>query len=155
MVYCDTSLFIRMLLPGDLRARAQSAGEKITGQMGFIPISNLARFETIQAIRFDVWRNKSDKTKGISSGAAESALNLFLAEIGSTFHLVSPTWDNVFAQAELLSRSTADKGWRTVDMLHVAAATASGAVEFYSFDRSQNLLAKEQGLKTPLLNHSL
>jgi len=151
MVYGDTSLFVRMLLPGGMQSKAKSAAEKITAQLGFVPISSLARFETIQAIRFEAWRNKADKTKGIPLVRAEAALNLFLGEIGTTFHLVAPAWENAFAQAELLSRTTADRGWRTVDMLHVAAATASGATEFYSFDREQNLLAKEQGLKVPLL----
>jgi len=151
MVYCDTSLFMRMLLPGGLQSKAKNAAEKITTQFGFVPVSSLARFETIQAIRFEAWRNKADKTKGIPAAWAETALNLFLGEIGSTFHLVAPAWENVFAQAELLSRTTTEKGWRTVDMLHVAAATASGVTDFYSFDREQNLLAKEQGLKTPLL----
>jgi len=78
------------------------------------------------------------------------ALNLFLAEIGSSFQISALDLDAVLAQAELFTRSTPEKGWRTVDLIHVASATSVQSLEFFSFDEQQNQLANEQKLKTPL-----
>lgn len=58
------------------------------------------------------------------------------------------------AAAELFTRSTPQHGWRTVDLVHVATATSTQAMEFFSFDHRQNTLAKKQGLKVPLLGLS-
>ena len=120
----------------------------------FVPITSFTRFEVIQALRFEAWRYRNDRSKGLPADQVEGALNLFLAEIGSSFQLVPILWETVFAQAELFTRSTPEKGWRTVDLVHVATATSLQAAEFFSFDEQQNHLARGQRLKTPLLKPS-
>ena len=152
--YCDTSFFLRQLVPGSQRARAMQVAAELERRFGFVPITSFTRFEVIQALRFDAWRNRNDRSKGLPPDLVEAALNLFLAEIGSSFQLVPILWETVFAQAELFTRSTPEAGWRTVDLVHVATATSMQSAEFFSFDEQQNLLAGRQELKTPLLKTS-
>ncbi|MEW6303802.1 MAG: PIN domain-containing protein [Verrucomicrobiota bacterium] len=148
--YCDTSFFRRLLLPGKGHVEAEKSAEEIVSEFGFIPINSLTRLEVFQSIRFDVWRHASDRTRGLDAAAADVALNLFHAELGSTFLGVPVSWEAVLAQAELLTRQTPRQGWRTMDLLHVAVALNSGATHFYSFDSEQNALAKAEGMKVPL-----
>lgn len=148
--YCDTSFFRRRMMPGKFHAEASAAGLAIEGELGFIPLSSLARFEFVQGLRFDVWLHRADKSKGLPAAVADSVLNLFLAEVGGSFHLTLLDYEVVFAQAELLSRQTPVQGYRAPDILHVAAAASLGAEDFYSFDRKQSELANSQGMKTPL-----
>lgn len=56
--------------------------------------------------------------------------------------------DSFYATAEAISDAhTAQRGTRTLDVLHVAAATALGARTFLSFDSRQRLLAEHCGLR--------
>ena len=147
-VYCDTSfLFLRQLVPGNERAKAMQTAVELDRRHGFVPITSFTRFEVIQALRFEAWRYSNDRSKGLPLDQVESALNLFPAEIGSSFHLIPILWETVFAQAELLTRSTPERGWRNVDLVHVACATGMQATEFFSFDEAQNHLARQQRLK--------
>jgi predicted nucleic acid-binding protein len=154
IVYCDTSFFLRLLVPGNNRAKAMSSAAELERRFGFVPLTSFTRFEVIQALRFEAWRHRNDRNKGLPPAQTEAALNLFLAQIGSSFQLTPVLWETVLAQAELFTRSTPEKGWRTVDLVHVATATSTQAAEFFSFDEQQNRLAGEQGLKIPLLRAS-
>lgn len=150
-VYCDTSFFLRQLIPGNERTKAMQTAAELERRLGFVPLTSFTRFEVIQALRFEAWRHRNDRSKGLPPDQVEAALNLFLAEIGSSFRLIPILWETVFAQAELFTRSTPERGWRTVDLVHVASATGMQAAEFFSFDEQQNHLARQQILKTPLL----
>lgn len=56
-------------------------------------------------------------------------------------------WDDVFVRAEQLTQAhTARLGTRTLDIVHVAAASVLGATEFISFDTRQTALAQAAGL---------
>jgi predicted nucleic acid-binding protein len=151
-VYCDTSFFLHRMLPSPHRESAIRAAMDLEGRLGFVPITEFTRFESIQALRFEAWLHKNDRTKGFPYSQTEAALNVFLAEIGSLFRIQSADWPSVFKEAQRQSRTTPDKGWRTADLVHVACAVTDHALEFYSFDHKQNLLAASLGLKTPLLD---
>ncbi|MCI0541288.1 MAG: type II toxin-antitoxin system VapC family toxin [Verrucomicrobiales bacterium] len=148
--YCDTSFFLRQLVPENDRGRAMQTAVELERRLGFVPITSFTRFEVIQALRFEAWRYRNDRRKGLPPDQVEAALNLFLAEIGSSFQIIPIIWETVFAQAELFTRTTPEKGWRTVDLVHVASATSVQATEFFSFDQQQNHLAGQQRLKTLL-----
>jgi predicted nucleic acid-binding protein len=150
--YCDTSFIIGHLLRTPHRSKALAASAEVEKRLGFVPITEFTRFEIVQGLRFEAWRNKNDRTRGFSLSEIEPALNLFLAQIGSGFEIQAIQWAGVFVEAERMSRATPDHGWRMADLLHVATANLMHADEFYSFDRQQNLLATSQGLKTPLAN---
>ena len=56
--------------------------------------------------------------------------------------------DSFYATTEAISAAhTAKRGTRTLDVLHVAAATALGARTFLSFDSRQRLLAEHCDLR--------
>ncbi len=64
-VYCDTSFFLRQLVPGNDRAKAMQAAAEPERRLGFVPITSFIRFEVIQALRFEAWRNRNDRNKGL------------------------------------------------------------------------------------------
>jgi len=150
IAYCETSFFVRQLTVGPLREKANAVGDELEQRFGFIPISGLTRYECIQGLRFQAWLNQNDRAKGLPLVQVEAALNVFLSQLGSGFRISEIDWEASFEEAERLSKSTSSKGWRTIDVLHVAAAITSGAKEFYSFDFDQNEIAVVSGLKTPL-----
>src|SRR5438067_611150 len=121
-VYCDTSFFIRHLVPGADRTKATSAADELIERLGTVPITRFARFEVVQALRFEIWRNRKDRSQGLPAQQAEAALNLFLAEIGGSFQITTLEMETVLTEAERLTRSTPEKGWRTIDVIHVASA---------------------------------
>jgi predicted nucleic acid-binding protein len=152
--YCDSSFFLRQLLPSSLRTNAIQAAADLAKHLAFVPISSFTRFEVIQALRFEAWRNQNDRTKGLPATQVDSALNIFISEIGSAYRIVPVNWNVAFDRAEIITRNTPQYGWRTADILHVACALVSDAKAFYSYDYNQNLLASGEGLKTPLLKVS-
>ena len=61
---------------------------------------------------------------------------------------VSVAWSDVCRQADILSEKHMIKhGQRTIDLLHVASAQASGTRLFLSFDQRQCGLARAAGLR--------
>jgi predicted nucleic acid-binding protein len=60
--------------------------------------------------------------------------------------LSSSEWRIVFEELSL--RHSAKKGFRTYDILHVAAALCLGCDTFWSFDRKSRDLARLEGLAT-------
>jgi hypothetical protein len=151
--YCDSSFFFRQLLPSSTRISAIDQAAAITREYGFVPLSSFTKFEVIQALQFEAWRSRNDRTKGIPLAQVDAAINMFAAEVGLAYRIVQIEWDPVFARAELLTRATPEEGWRTLDLIHVAAAIVSGVTVFYS-DQEQNRLASREGLQTPLLTVS-
>lgn len=149
--YCDSSFFLRQFIPSAARASASDVAVEIAQRFGFVPLTSFTRVEVIQALRFEAWRNRNDRSKGLPALQVDAALNLFVAEIGSAYRVSEVNWEDAFVRAEILSRSTPEHGWRTIDLIHVGAALASGATVFYSYDRDQNLMASKVGLHTPLL----
>jgi predicted nucleic acid-binding protein len=150
--YCDSSFFLPQLYTSYLQDSAAEIAGEIESALAYVPLTILTRMEVIQALRFEAWLHKHDRTKGMPPTRVNDSLNLFFAELGGLFQIVEADWNKVFARAEALSRSTQDKGWRTMDILHVATAVISGAKTFYSFDRQQNELARSEGMATPLIH---
>ena len=57
-------------------------------------------------------------------------------------------WEKLLREAESLAElHTPTIGSRSLDILHVAAALASGATEFCTFDTRQGKLARRAGLR--------
>ncbi len=65
-VYCDTSFFLRQLVPGNERAKAMQTADELDRRLGFVPIASFPRFEVIQALRFGAWRNRNDRVPSAS-----------------------------------------------------------------------------------------
>lgn len=113
-----------------------------------LPISGLLRFEFEQAIRFEVYRHRHDRSAGLSEGFATAMLVYFENDLSNgLLQLVPFEWAAVCQRAQLLSeRHTAAFGSRAFDILHVATALHLGAREFLTFDKIQTRLAKAEGL---------
>src|SRR3954463_2796059 len=125
--YCDSSFFFRQLIFGDIRADAIQHAEQLARRYKFVPLTAFTRFEVVQGLRFEAWRNRNDRTKGLPAIQVDAALNLFFAHIGPTYRIVPVEWNLVMQRAELISRSTAENGWRSFDVIHVASALVLGA----------------------------
>ena len=71
-----------------------------------------------------------------------------IEDLGNGVLSAQPLPDGLYAAAEAISAAhTAQRGTRTLDVLHVAAATSIGARTFLSFDLRQRLLAEHGGLR--------
>src|SRR4051812_3537999 len=80
--YCDSSFFFRQLIFGDIRADAIQHAEQLARRYKFVPLTAFTRFEVVQGLRFEAWRNRNDRTKGLPAIQVDAALNLFFAHIG-------------------------------------------------------------------------
>lgn len=108
-------------------------------------------FEFRQSIRWQVFLNKNDKTKGYDRATAQAALAKFNANLASGAIVIVPVeWADVASIGERLSAQyTWTEGYRGFDVLHVATALHLGASEFLTFDGKQKRLAEAEGLKVP------
>lgn len=140
LVCCDTSFLFSSYATDahTLRALAQL---KTLGQP--VAITKLNEFEFTNALRFAEYR------KLLAAGKAESHIADFYADVLSgrfIDHICDLT--SVLSEAKRLSvKYTLWGGYRSFDILQVAAALHLGAREFLSFDAKQRKLAKAEGLK--------
>ena len=112
-------------------------------------VSGLLLYEFRQSVRFQVWLQARDKTRGYPQAIAEAALGKLQAnmEAGAVVP-VSADWPDVHRLAETLSkRHTMTGGHRSLDVLHVATALHLGARDFLTFDTNQRKLAAAEKLK--------
>ena len=102
----------------------------------------LHRHEARNAVRLAVFR------ADITTEQCEAVLAAMREDENAGVLAKSPVaWAEVFDQAEALSAAhTAGVGTRAMDILHVAAATALGTEEFFTFDARQKTLAGKAGL---------
>ena len=62
--------------------------------------------------------------------------------------IVGTDWPHALEEARRIARlRTVTEGYRSLDILHVAAAVVSEAEEFLTFDERQRKLAQAEGLK--------
>jgi predicted nucleic acid-binding protein len=137
---CDTS-FLFSLYGRDANSPRAAAAAKRAAQ----PISLTAfnEFELLNAIRLAVFRRLLPPAAGATIIAAfESDLaqgNLVIANCNLS---------QVLTEAKRLSATnTPNGGYRSFDILHVAAASHLSAKIFLSFDDQQRALAQSVGLK--------
>lgn len=103
-------------------------------------------FEFANALHFSVFRGILASTKArsaLSDLALDKDKGVFLVSILSAAA--------TFEKARHLSESyTREHGFRSFDIVHVAAAHLLGAQRFLTFDDQQARLARLVGLETPL-----
>jgi predicted nucleic acid-binding protein len=112
-------------------------------------VSSLLLYEFRQSVRFQVWLNARNNSKGYPQNIAEAALAKFQANMDAgALEVVTADWPDVHRLAEVLStRHTMAGGHRGFDVLHVATALHLGAREFLTFDANQRKLAVAEKLK--------
>jgi predicted nucleic acid-binding protein len=126
-----------------------AAAAHFQGMPELLHVSGLLLYEFRQSVRFQVWLNARNNSKGYPQNIAEAALAKFQAnKDAGALEVVTVDWPDVYRLAETLStRHTMAGGHRSFDILHVATALHLGAREFLTFDANQRKLAAAEKLK--------
>ena len=140
VAYADTSFLFSLYAQDANTIRAARIGSALGASLVFTP---LQRHELRNAFRLAVFRAE------ITAGECQSLLDTVEADVHAGVLVETPVaWAEVFAEAEALSAAHTEKlGNRGFDVLHVAAAAALGAKEFFTFDARQKALAMKAGMK--------
>lgn len=139
--YFDTSFLFSVYIEDTHSSRtfAQLAHLKRPFKIG-----SLLYFELRHSLHFAVAR------KGMPPEIGLGAISDLDNEIANGDVLLIPCdWELVHQTANRIdAQYTLQKGYRALDILHVATALALGAKEFLTFDQTQSQLAKAEGLRT-------
>jgi predicted nucleic acid-binding protein len=144
--YADTNFFTRVYLELPESAEADQLLEKAkAGDSEPVPVTWCHRMELVNA----VWLSRQGGHPTVSREQAAVALATFRDDLknGEFLRLVRPDTAKLEALVEETAlRRTARNGFRTYDILHVAAAVILGCDTFFSFDVRAKKLAELEGL---------
>jgi predicted nucleic acid-binding protein len=145
-VYPDTSFLCALYREQENSKDADAIFNKLAEPL---TVSALLLFEFRQSVRWQVFLNKKDRSKGYGEReGAEMLANLGDDLTAGLLEIAAVDWAGVIATAEQLSaQHTSKSGYRGFDVMHVATAMELGAKEFLTFDERQRGLAKGTGLK--------
>jgi len=138
--YADTSIFAPLYLQESTSAAAQGALAVLAEPLPLIPLGML---ELRNALNLAIVRER------ITEAERDVAWARFQAHLAAGTYTETPIpATELHAKArELSDRYTPTLATRSLDLLHVAAATLLGAKVFYSFDERQRKAAAGEGLK--------
>jgi hypothetical protein len=138
--YYDTSFLVSAYVRDANSDKAAAVVRKIKAA---IPLTPLLRHELRNAIRLCVFRRDitPEKCRELFRDMEDDLRDGLLQEIPIT-------WPELWRQAEALGARFAETlGVRGMDLLHVAAARAIGATDFFTYEARQIALAEKAGLK--------
>lgn len=144
MVYADTSFLFSVVLNDTNTIRAQTY---LIGNATDLALTSWQRCELVNAARLSVWRGS------FSASDAASAIAMIETMLhAGKFSEAALVWPDLLEIAEEISAKHASSlGVRTLDLMHVAAASSLEAKTFLSFDERQITLARICGLHVPRL----
>jgi predicted nucleic acid-binding protein len=133
-VYADSSFLVSCYLTD---ANTPKAKAFLLGHAEPLPFTALHDLEVRNALRLGVFRNV------ITDEEAKAAVSTIDTDLRSgRLARVSVKWPSAFkAASRLSSKHAATTGTRSLDILHLAAATALRCKELASFDSRQRALA--------------
>ncbi len=145
-VWLDTSVLVSLYVP---EARSERVARIVRRAGEPIPFSQLHELELTltNALRLRVFRRE----------ARPRLVDATLVRIGEdlddgVLRRVAIEWPAALAKAiELANHHTSRLGCRSLDLLHVAAATISGSRRFVPADLRQSTVARRAGLVTTRL----
>jgi len=148
--YADTNFFTRLYLPLPQSPEALSLANE-TRKVGAerLPVSWLLEVEIANAFEQCVFIARTSGQLRVSPEAAGAAHALFAEDLARADFLIAAPLDvNDLKDTarELALRHTARSGFRTYDLLHVAAALLLGCDTVWSFDVKARSLARAEGL---------
>jgi predicted nucleic acid-binding protein len=150
--YADTNFFTRTYLELPDSAEAdQLADLAAQDHTRPLPVFWLHRLEFVNALQLHVFTARLPGQFFITPEQAALALANFrddLRQENFIRNAVVPIGELECHIEELALRHTAKHGFRTYDLLHVAAALALQCDTFWSFDLKASQLATLEGLKT-------
>jgi predicted nucleic acid-binding protein len=145
-VYADTNVITRFYLSAE--------GEDVTSIGGGLseplPVFWLLQAEVINAFEQSVFTGFGETRTRISAELASASQASFRDDLTKniTLRQVQLPEKKLMSEFESLAlRYTAKHGFRTYDIMHVAAAICLRCDAFWSFDVKANKLAKLAGLK--------
>jgi predicted nucleic acid-binding protein len=146
IAFPDTSFLCAMYVRQD---NSPAAAAHFKAMPEVLHVSGLLLYEFRQSVRFQVWLQARDRTKGYPQGVAEVALAKLQSNLDTgAVVVVTAGWPDVHRLAETISkRHTIAGGHRSLDLLHVATALHLGAREFLTFYANQRKLAAAEKLK--------
>ena len=138
--YVDTSVLVSLYI-----SDANSPKADAWRQANPVPIefTGFHRIELRNALSLAVFQQR------LRSAEAQVAWQDVEQDLAAGLLVPAPeSWAKVVQEAERLAElHTPTTGSRSLDILHVAAALASGATEFCTFDERQRRLAQLAGLR--------
>jgi predicted nucleic acid-binding protein len=141
MIYFDTSLLVKIYVPEEGSERIVSFIEKTNSALY---LNQIQEFELTNALSLKLFRKEISKTQHEhikSKLAKDFSLN--------RIRRAMLNWVEVMNSAVLLSQKhTSALGCRTLDILHVAAATQNRFKYFLTNDPRQMMLAEKAGMIT-------
>jgi predicted nucleic acid-binding protein len=149
--YADTNFFSRIYLRLSESEEAVSLLEQAQTEAGSpLPVTWLHRLETINAFQLHVFTGKVRGQTRITLEQAAAAQAAFRADLAQPSFLQPVHLDLAELETqfeELALRHTANHGFRTYDLLHVASALILACDAFWSFDPKASKLAALEGLR--------
>ena len=158
IVYCDSNFIVQLYLNGPGTHYAREMFREISKGVSSVPILWLHKLEVTNAFRWMVFSSKNGGPR-VTPEQAMTAHQRFLDDLNEKsgpYRETTIVSSDLEQQFELLSsHHTANRGYRTYDILHVAAAILLERQVFCSFDVRAAQLAKTEGLKTfpPIFQH--
>ncbi len=147
--YADANFFTRLYF--ELHGHEDSERLVSNLQGHLLPITWLHEIEIRNALELSVFHfANSGQTPRITREMAMVAQAQFTEDVHSEAFCCRKTLkigDVASEVNELTLRYTANKGYRTYDLIHVAQAKLLGCDTFWSFDRKANQLAAAEGLE--------
>ncbi len=108
----------------------------------FTPLGDL---EFLNALHLRIFRRE------LTAAQVKSAASLFRQDTGAGVFALRSLPLSAFERAKRIARDeTPSLGTRAIDLLHVASALVLRADTFCTFDKNQRVLAKAEGLVTPV-----
>jgi predicted nucleic acid-binding protein len=140
VAYADTSFLFSLYAQDTHTAQAGRLGNTCKAPFAFTP---LQRHELRNAFRLAVFR------RDMTAEQCQALLETVEADTKTGALVETPvSWAEVYAEAEALGAGHTERlGTRALDVLHVAAASALGATDFFTFDSRQKALALKAGMK--------
>jgi predicted nucleic acid-binding protein len=140
--YADSSFVVSLYVPDANSARAAPVAKN---QPGPILASSVVVLEATNALELRVFRGQGTRSN------ATRALEDFRLDIERGIFNLLPVPPSAWNAAEKLSLTHSAKiGSRSLDILQVAIALVFRADTFLTFDRNQAILARAEGLQTPI-----
>ena len=133
--YADTSVLFSLYVAD---ANSSKADAWRQGHPVPLPFTGFHRIEFRNALGLAVFQQR------LTDEEAKAAWQRLQEDLSAGRLVSQPNlWSRILREAEDLAKHhTPNIGSRTLDVLHVAAALASGATEFCTFDERQGKLAR-------------
>jgi predicted nucleic acid-binding protein len=136
--YADSSFVVALYI---LEVNSAAASRKVAAAQFPVLLTELGEVEFVNALSLRLFR------KDLPPSKAHTALRGFHDDVENGVLKIVPLPSAAYPQAiRLATKRTPLLGTRSLDLLHVAAAIALKAENFYTFDLKQSKLATAEGL---------